>query len=162
MKTQPMGMLLMMLAGWLNRKQQDVIEYLKEENKILRERLGTKRILLNDHQRMRLARLGKPLGRKVLVDACSLFSPDTILGWHRRLVARKYDGSKKRTPGKRRISQELEELIVQIARKNKTWGARAASEVSRKGQFVARLLRAPLGQQTPEELICVSVSQTKP
>ena len=52
MKAQPMGMLLMMLAGWLNRHQQDVIEFLKEENKILREKLGTKRILLNDHQRM--------------------------------------------------------------------------------------------------------------
>ena len=77
MKAQPMGILLMMLAGWLNRHQQDVIEYLKEENKILREKLGTKRILLNDHQRMRLARLGKRLGRKVLADACSLFSPDT-------------------------------------------------------------------------------------
>jgi len=107
-----------------NRHQQDVIEYLKEENKILREKLGTKRILLNDHQRMRLARLGKRLGRKVLADAYSLFSPDTILGWHRRLVARKYDGSKKRTSGRRRISDELEELIVQIARKNKTWGSR--------------------------------------
>ena len=124
MKARPMDMLLVMLAGWMNRHQQDVIEYLKEENKILREKLGTKRILLNDNQRMRLARPGKRLGRKVLADACSLFSPDTILGWHRRLVARKYDGSKKRTPGRRRISAELEELIVQIARKNKTWGSR--------------------------------------
>jgi len=93
-KTQPMGMLLMMLAGWLNRHEQDVIEYLKEENKILREKLGTKTILLNDHQRMRLARPAKRPGRKVLADACCIFSPDTILGWHRRLVACKYDGSK--------------------------------------------------------------------
>lgn len=46
-----MGMLLVMLAGWINRHQQNVIEYLKEENKILREKLGTKRILLNDKQR---------------------------------------------------------------------------------------------------------------
>ena len=84
MKVKPMGMLLVMLAGWLNRHQQDVIECLKEENKILREKLGTTRILLNDHQPMRLARLGKPLGRKVLADAGSLFSPDAILGWHRR------------------------------------------------------------------------------
>ncbi len=54
MKAKPMGMLLMMLAGWINRHQQDVITYLKEENKVLREKLGTKRILLNDNQRMRL------------------------------------------------------------------------------------------------------------
>ena len=124
MKVKPMGILLVMLAGWMNRHQQDVIEYLKEENKILREKLGTKRILLNDHQRMRLARLGKRLGRAVLTDACSIFSPDTILRWHRSLVARKYDGSKKRTPGRKRISEELEQLILQIARKNKTWGSR--------------------------------------
>jgi len=81
-------------------------------------------ILLNDNQRMQLARLGKRLGRAVLADACCLFSPDTILRWHRNLIARKYDGSKKRTPGRRRISEELEKLIIQIARKNKTWGSR--------------------------------------
>ena len=86
-------MLLMMMAGWLNRHQQDVIEYLREENKILREKLGTKRILLNDNQRMRLARLGKRIGRKVLSEACCVFSPDTILMWHRKLIAKKYDGS---------------------------------------------------------------------
>ena len=81
-------------------------------------------ILLNDNQRMQLARLGKRLGRAVLADACCLFSPDTILRWHRNLIARKYDGSKKRTPGRKRISEELEKLIIQIARKNKTWGSR--------------------------------------
>jgi hypothetical protein len=59
MKVKPMGMLLMMLAGWINRHQQDVIMYLKEENRILREKLGTKRILLSDNQRMRLAWLAK-------------------------------------------------------------------------------------------------------
>jgi putative transposase len=124
MKVKPMGMLLMMLAGWINRHQQDVIEYFKEENRVLREKIGKKRILLNDNQRIRLARLGKRLGRSVLNDACCAFSPDTILKWHRRLVARKYDGSKKRVPGRGRISEELEQLIIQIARKNKTWGYR--------------------------------------
>ena len=119
-----MGMLLMMLAGWINRHQQDVITYLKEENKILREKLGTKRILLNDNQRMRLARLAKRLGRSVLKDACCAFSPDTLLRWHRNLVARKYDGSRNRKPGRKRISEEVEQLIIQIARKNKTWGSR--------------------------------------
>jgi len=125
MKVKPMGMLLMMLAGWINRHQQDVITYLKEENKILREKLGTKRILLNDSQRMRLAELGKRLGRSILADACCIFSPDTILRWHRNLIARKYDGSRKKgTPGRKRISEEVEQLIIQIARKNKTWGSR--------------------------------------
>ena len=83
MQTRPWTMLLMMLAGWLNRHQQDVIEFLKAENEILREKLGTKRILLNDHQKMRLAHLAKRLGRKVLTEACTAFSPDTLLKWYR-------------------------------------------------------------------------------
>ena len=83
MQVKPMGMLLMMLAGWVKRHQQDVIMYLKEENEILREKLGTKRILLNDSQRMRPAQLGKRLGRSVLADACCVFSPDPILRWYR-------------------------------------------------------------------------------
>ena len=62
MMTKPMSMLLMMLAGWINRRQQEAIEYLREENKILREKLGPKRILLNDSQRRRLAILGEESG----------------------------------------------------------------------------------------------------
>ena len=124
MQTRPWTMLLMMLAGWLNRHQQDVIEYLREENKILREKLGTKRVILNDNQRMRLARLGRRLGRKVLSEACCAFSPDTILMWHRKLIAKKYDGSGSRKGGKKRITAELEDLIIMLARKNKTWGSR--------------------------------------
>ena len=124
MQTRPWTMLLMMLAGWINSHQQDVIEYLKEENKILREKLGGKRVILNDNQRMRLARLGKKLGRKVLADACCAFSPDTILKWHRTLIAKKYDGSANRGRGRKRITAEVEELIIMLARKNKTWGSR--------------------------------------
>jgi hypothetical protein len=87
MKIKPMSMFFMMLAGWINRQQQEVIEYLKEENKILREKLGSKRILLSDQQRRRLATLGKRLGHKLLDEVCCAFSPDTILKWHRKLVA---------------------------------------------------------------------------
>ena len=77
-------------------------------NKILRERLGTKRIPLNDNQRMRLARLAKRLGRAVLADAFVAFSPDTVPKWHRTLVASKYEGSKKKgKPGRKRISEEV-------------------------------------------------------
>ena len=124
MRTRPWAMLLMMMSGWMNRQQQEVIEYLKEENKILKEKIGKKRILLNDNQKMRLAHIGKRLGRKVLMDISSTFSPDTILKWHRYLVARKYDGSGNRISGRRHITEELEQLIVMLARKNKTWGSR--------------------------------------
>ena len=85
MKTKPITMLLMMLAGWINRQQQEAIKYLKEENIILRDELlkatGKQRILLNDSQRRRLAVLGKKLGRKALGKVCCSFSPDTILKW---------------------------------------------------------------------------------
>lgn len=83
-------MLLVMLAGWVNRHQQDMIDYLKEENKILREKLGKKRLLLNDDQRRRLAVLAHKLGRKALEGISEVFSPDTLLRWHRTLIARKY------------------------------------------------------------------------
>ena len=69
---------------------------------------------------MRLARLGKRLGRSVLADACCIFSPDGVLRWHRALIARKYDGSRKTgTPGRKRIAEQAEQLIVQAARHDK-------------------------------------------
>lgn len=122
-------MLLTMLAGWMNRQQQEIIEYLKAENAILREELqkatGKKRIILNDKQRRRLAILGKRLGRGVLAQVCCAFSPDTLLMWHRKLVAHKYDGSKNRGKGGRpRISDYLRQLIIKMAKDNKHLGIR--------------------------------------
>ena len=129
MKTKPWMMLVAMMAGWLNRQQQDAIAYLKEENKILRDELrkatGKKRIFLNDNQRRRLAILAKKVGRGVLTDISNAFSPDTILMWHRKLVARKYDGSKNRGKGGRpRISDYLKQLIIDMATDNKHLGCR--------------------------------------
>jgi putative transposase len=85
--------LLVALAGFINRQQQDVIAYLQEENRVLREKLGNKRILLNVAQKRRLATAAAKLGRNVLGQIATLFSPDTLLRWHGMLVARKYDGS---------------------------------------------------------------------
>ena len=125
MQAKPLKMLLMMLAGWINRQQQEAIEYLKEENRILREKLGGKRILLTDSQRRRLAILGKRLGRDLLGQVCCAFSPDTLLKWHRKLVAKKYDGSKNRSKyGRPRISDELKQLIIDMARDHKHLGCR--------------------------------------
>ena len=129
MKTKPMTMLLAMMAGWINRDQQQIIEYLKAENSMLKDELlkatGKKRILLNDTQRRRLAILARKLGRGVLSQICCAFSPDTILMWHRKLVARKYDGSKNRGKGGRpRISDYLKQLIIDMAKDNKHLGCR--------------------------------------
>jgi len=89
----PWQFFLVALAGWMNRQQPEVIEFLREENRILREKLGGKRLLLNAEQKWRLAAKGKALGRRLLEQFGTLFSPQTILRWHRLLIARKYDDS---------------------------------------------------------------------
>ena len=129
MKNKLMVMLLTMIAGWMNRQQQEIIEYLQAENGILREELqkatGKKRILLSDAQRRRLATFAKRVGRKALFDISNVFSPDTLLMWHRKLVARKYDGSKNRGKGGRPpISDYLKQLIIDMAKDNKHLGIR--------------------------------------
>jgi hypothetical protein len=86
---QPWQLLLVILAGWMSRQQQEVIEDLLTENQMLKEKLGKKRILLSDDQRHRLAVQGKILGRKRLEEVGTLFTPDTILRWHRMLIAKK-------------------------------------------------------------------------
>jgi hypothetical protein len=130
MGTKPMTMLLAMLAGWLNQQQQEIIEYLLEENRILRDELrkatGKKRIILSDAQRRRLAILGRKLGRKLLGQVCSSFSPDTLMLWHRKLVANKYDGSRHRSKfGRPRITDELKQLIIDMAKDNKHLGGKS-------------------------------------
>ena len=125
MKIKPMAIILTMLAGWINRQQTEVIEYLLEENEILREKLGKKRILLSDNQRRRLAVLGQKLGKKVLSQFCTSFSPDTILRWHRELVARKYDGSKNRSKfGRPKLSDEIKQLILDMAQECRHFGCK--------------------------------------
>ena len=90
MKSQlhPWQLLLLILAGWINCSQQAAIEYLLTENRILRAKLGKRRILLDEDQRRCLAVKGKILGRKMLKQLATIVTPDTILRWHRELVAR--------------------------------------------------------------------------
>jgi transposase InsO family protein len=124
MSTQPLQFLLLFFAGWVNRQQADVIAYLKEENRALREKLGPKPIRLNKDQRRRLAVKGKLLGRKVLREVAAIATPDTILRWYRKLVADKYDGSRNRArgPGRRRTKEEIRLLVVRMAVENVRWG----------------------------------------
>jgi len=90
---QPLHLLLMMFAGWVNRHQLDLIDYIQEENRLLKERLGGQRIRFTDAERRRLARKAFALGRKALNELQTLATPDTLLRWHRELVARKWDYS---------------------------------------------------------------------
>ncbi len=114
--------LLLTFAGWTNRRQQKVIDYLIEENRVLREQLGGRRLRLTDKQRRRLAAKGKLLGRKLLGQVAGIVTPDTILRWYRKLVAQKYDGSTRRKPGRPRTRQDIAELVVTMAKDNPTWG----------------------------------------
>ncbi len=117
----PLPFLLVCCAGWMNRRQQVVIEYLQEEIRVLKEQLG-KRPRLNDDQRRRLAVKGKPVGRKNLLRLANRVTPDTLLAWHRRLIAEKYDTSQKRKPGRPLTPAALRELILRMARENRSWG----------------------------------------
>jgi putative transposase len=97
-------------------------EYLTAENRILRAHLPP-RLLLSNPERSTLAEIGKRLGRRALAEVARVAKPATILAWYRRLIANKFDGSKhRRYPGRPRIGQDLEALIVKMARENSGWG----------------------------------------
>jgi hypothetical protein len=122
---QPWHLLLFIIAGWVNGHQQDVVAYLRTENQVLAEKLGKKRILLSDDQRRRLAVKGKALGRKALAEIATIVTPNTLLRWHRELVARKWDYSRQRQKvGRPPLSKEIIELVLRITHPGKPlWSA---------------------------------------
>jgi putative transposase len=120
-----------MVAGWLCREQEGVIRYLQEENRVLRELLGSKRLRFTKAQRRRLARKGKAVGSRRLRGLGCIVTPDTILRWYRQLVANKYDGSAKRGPGRPPKPDELRNLILTVARDNPSWGYTRLRDVMR-------------------------------
>jgi putative transposase len=124
----PWQLLLVILAGWANQQQQQIIEFQRTEIDVLKEKVGKKRIILNHDQRRRLAVKAKVLGRKVLQEIGSLFTPDTILRWHRQLVAQKWDYSDRREkkPGRPPTAEEIAQLVVQMARENPSGGTTAS------------------------------------
>lgn len=111
---QPLQFLLTLLAGWINRQQLDVIEYLREENLLLKERLGGRR--------RRLARRAYALGCKALSELDTLVTPDTLMRWYRTLVAQKWIYTHRRGPGRPRTIQVIVQLIVRMALENRSWG----------------------------------------
>ena len=84
----PFQFLVISVAGWMNQHQRQVIEYLIEENRVLREQIGTRRMRFTDEQRRRLAVKAKILGRKMLSEVASIVTPETLLAWHRKLTQR--------------------------------------------------------------------------
>src|SRR6202171_5352831 len=97
-------------------------EYLAAENGILKAQLKG-RLKLSDAERARLGEIGHRLGRKILGEVATVARPDTIRAWYRKLVARKFGGSKaRRTPGRPRVDRALEQLTVRMAQENPDWG----------------------------------------
>ena len=105
----PLQLILAALVGWLERGQRDVIEYLREENRVLKAQLHGRRLRLTDDERRRLAVLGTRLGHRLLTQMTTIVTPDTILRWHRQLIVRKWTYASGR-PG---VVREIRELVVE-------------------------------------------------
>jgi hypothetical protein len=114
-------LLLTLLTGWLDRQERDALRYLLEENRVLRRQLRGRRLLLTDADRRRLAVRASRLGRGRLREIATVVTPDTLLRWHRQLVARKWTYARRR-PSRRGVLTEIRRLTVRMAEENPTWG----------------------------------------
>ncbi len=113
-------LLLMAVTGWLARREREVVVYLIEENQCLRRQLGTRRVRLTDDDRRRLAARAYRVGRAALREIATIATPDTLLRWHRQLIARKWTYGRK--AGRRGVLLEIRRLVVRMAEENPTWG----------------------------------------
>jgi putative transposase len=130
-------LLLVVLVGWLDQRQQAALAYLIEENRILRAHLRG-RLRLTDNERRRLAVRGHRLGRRRLRDVATIVTPDTLLRWHRQLIARKWTYATRRG-GRRGVLAEIRRLAVRMAEENPTWGyTRIVGALKNVGHRVSR------------------------
>jgi hypothetical protein len=118
----PFQFLVLAISGWISRRQLRITDYLRAENRVLREQLEGRRLRFNDDQRRRLAAKAKGLGRKILDEFATIVTPETLLAWHRRLIAQKYDGTANRALGRPRASAGVEARVVRMAQENRGWG----------------------------------------
>ena len=114
-------LLLLAVTGWLDRREREALAYLIEENRVLRRQLGRRRLRLTDDDRRRLAVRAYRLGREALRDVAALVTPDTLLRWHRQLVARKWTYTRKRT-SRCGVLAEIRQLVARMAEDNPRWG----------------------------------------
>jgi putative transposase len=110
------------VSGWVHRHQLIVIEFLQAENRLLKAKLGGKRIRFTDAERTLLARKAKAVGRKALLKLDTIVSPDTLMRWHRRLVAQKWNFVHRRGPGRPGIMRQISDLICRRVQDNSGWG----------------------------------------
>jgi putative transposase len=124
MSVDPFSFVVVTVAGWMSRHKQEVISYLIEENRVLREQVGDRRLKFNNDQRRRLATKAKKLERKMLGQVATIVAPETLLTWHRKLIAENRAGSPCRTPGRHPTRKEIAALAVRMAEENRSWGYR--------------------------------------
>ena len=135
----PLHYVIAAIALWLNRQQQEVIDYLKEENRLLKEKLGDRKLHFTDAERRRLAARAKVLGRKILAQLDTLVTPDTLLRWHRELIAQKWNYVHRRKPGRPRTKDEFVALVLRMAQENTSWGyTRIVGALSNVGYKISR------------------------
>src|ERR1700693_4835626 len=113
-------MVFLVLTGCLDRREREAVAYLIEENRLLRRQLGGRRLRLTDEDRRRLAARAYRIGRAALREVATIATPDTLLRWHRQLIARKWTYARK--TGRSRVLSEIRELVVRMATENPTWG----------------------------------------
>jgi hypothetical protein len=114
-------LVLLTFAGWLDRRERDALAYLIEENRLLRRQLSGRRVRLTDDDRRRLATRAYRLGRKALRDVATIVTPDTLLRWHRQLVARKWTYARMQA-SRCGVLVEIRQLVARMAEENPTWG----------------------------------------
>ena len=123
--------LVLTFAGWGNRHQDDLIAYLRQENRVLREHLGPRPLRLTDAQRRRRAVRGQKLGRRVLMQVAGIVTPDTILRWYRRLIAQTYDGSARRGRGRPMPRRDVAARVVRMGSRIPSGGTHGSAGRSR-------------------------------
>jgi putative transposase len=112
--------LLLMLTGWLERREREALVYLIVENRLLRRQLGGRRLRFTDDDRRRLAVRAFQVGPRALREIATIVTPDTLLRWHRQLIARKWTNATR--PGGRNVLAEIRRLVILMAKENPTWG----------------------------------------
>ena len=134
----PLHLMLAALVRWIVGEQQEVIEYLRTENLVLKAQLRGRRVCLSDAKRRRLALLGARLGRPILTEVATIVHPDALLRWHRDLVVRKRTNLTRR-PGRPAVHAEIRGLVVRMATENPSWGyTRIQGALKNLGHRVAR------------------------
>jgi len=113
-------LVLRAISAWLDRQEREALAYLIEENRLLRRQLGGRRLRLTDDDRRRLAVRAYRLGRQALRQIATIVTPDTLLRWHRELIARRWTYRARR--GRRGVLAEIRRLVVRMAVENPTWG----------------------------------------